>query len=404
MHVLQLVKWLSAHQTNGGEMRSISLGRVLAGFAAVDVIGFRSGDDALQSAPALAHYRDMYTVCLDGLVRRGAWTLANLGRGYSLRSARFRSPAYCQRVAEVLRTRHYDAVQVEEVSLLQTLAPLPSGVPVVYSSHNVESVLAPRMLRARAGVLRHGVWFDRGRTAAEERRAVEQANMCLVVSAADQRLLASLAPGRASAIHVIPNCVGDDVVPAAPVPSGAAAAEVVCVASFGWYPNVQGARWFLAAVVPRLRGSGAACAVRFVGSRIDATLAEQIVAAGCQYSADVASTLPFLHRARAAVVPLLIGGGTRIKIVEAWAAGVPVVSTRVGAEGLDCADGVDALLADDPESFADALRRVLEDDALYGRLRANGLRRAEVLRWSRVAPRLERLYASLARDAAEATA
>jgi glycosyltransferase involved in cell wall biosynthesis len=110
--------------------------------------------------------------------------------------------------------------------------------------------------------------------------------------------------------------------------------------------------------------------------------------------ADVPDTLPYLHRARAAIVPLLEGGGTRLKIVEAWAAGVPVVSTPLGAHGLGCVDGVDVLLAADVSAFADALHRVLEDDALYSRLRESGLRRAEALRWTRLTPVLEGLYAS----------
>lgn len=407
MQILQLVKWLSAQQNSGGEMRSISLGRVLARFAAVDVIGFHAseGGPPLNAAPALAHYRNLYAVPYDGPWRRGAWALANLAQGYSLRSARFRSPAYCRQVATLLRSRSYDAVQVEELSLLQTIGQLPAGVPVVYSAHNVESVLTPRILRARAGVLRHALWFDRARTATEERRAVETASMTLVVSASDQQLLEGLAPSRVGSVHVIPNCVGNDVLPAAdPVRRDGVPPEVVCVASFGWYPNVQGARWLLDAVVPRLRRSGDACAIRFVGSRIDPALAARIVAGGCSYSADVATTLPFLHGARAAVVPLLVGGGTRLKIVEAWAAGVPVVSTRIGAEGLDCVDGVDALLADDAESFANALRRVLDDDELHERLRTNGLRRAEPLRWSNVAPMLERRYTSLRSNGAEAPA
>ena len=91
-------------------------------------------------------------------------------------------------------------------------------------------------------------------------------------------------------------------------------------------------------------------------------------------------------------MPLHVGGGTRLKIVEAWAAGVPVVSTPVGAEGLDGIDGAEILLASDAESFSRALVRLIEDDELYGRLRDNGLRRAASLRWSGQAALLRNLY------------
>jgi glycosyltransferase involved in cell wall biosynthesis len=135
--------------------------------------------------------------------------------------------------------------------------------------------------------------------------------------------------------------------------------------------------------------------VRFVGSGLDRALAAAIESTGCAAATDVPDPLPYLHAARAAIVPLLSGGGTRLKILEAWAAGVPVVSTRVGAAGLDCVDGEDAMIACDPQSFAAALRRVLDDDALHAHLRRNGLRHASFLRWSSLGPRLAALYATL---------
>jgi glycosyltransferase involved in cell wall biosynthesis len=403
MRILQLVTWLSARQDDGGIVRSTSLARILSRFAEVDVIGFRTADDGtpLESAPALQHYGNLYPVRLDGTLRRGMWALANLGQGYSLRSAAFRAPAYRRRVGDVLRTTSYDAIQVEGLSIMQNLD-LAAAVPVVYSAHNVESVLSPRLLGARTRLPRRCRALDRRRTESEERRVLQQASLCLAVSAADKRSLERLALVRSCAIHVIPNCVSDEIVPAASrAPNAGAVPEVVCIASFRWYPNIQGTLWFLDEILPRLRRNGAGCSIRFVGSGINPGLARKILASGCAHSADVPATLPFLHRARASVVPLLIGGGTRIKIVEAWAAGVPVVSTHIGAEGLDCAPGVDAMLADDPDAFAGALQRVLEDDELHQRLRANGLQRAEALRWSRVGPVVEQLYASLLRKSGE---
>jgi glycosyltransferase involved in cell wall biosynthesis len=171
--------------------------------------------------------------------------------------------------------------------------------------------------------------------------------------------------------------------------------EALCVACFGWEPNVEGARWFLGEVLPLLRSQGPGCTVRFVGSAIDSSLRAAIRAAGCAYEADVPATLPFLQRARVAIVPLRSGGGTRMKIVEAWAAGVPVVSTALGARGLAAADGADVLLASEASAFAAAMRAVIEDDSLYERLRANGLARVAELRWGNFAPLLEELYTSL---------
>ena len=90
--------------------------------------------------------------------------------------------------------------------------------------------------------------------------------------------------------------------------------------------------------------------------------------------ADVACAAPFYEQADAAVVPLRAGGGTRIKLLEAFAHGVPVVSTSVGAEGLDVEAGRHLLIADDPAGLADACRRLMEEPGLADRLRAEALR------------------------------
>jgi len=392
MRVLQLSKWLSVFTDTGGKARSVGLGTALARFAEVDVVGFGDpGGDSLSTAGQLDHYRCLYPVRMERGAGRAAQMCGDALRGYALRSCRFRSRAYRQVVAEVLRASHYDAIQVEELSILQNLDPWPRRVPVVYSAHNVESTLSPQLLRARGPVWKVLESLEARRAASEEDRALANAKACLAVSAQDKRALERVGGSVHCPIHIIPNCVGDEVVPGPPhTREDDAAPEVINVGSFGWAPNVEGARWFLADVLPRL--NGVRCVVRFVGSAIDPRLAAVIRSNGCESNPNVPDTVPYLHRARVAFVPLQVGGGTRIKIVEAWAAGVPVVSTPLGAEGLECNDGVDALLASDARSFAKALISVIEDDTLYTRLRTNGLQRATTLRWGHWAGAIEAIY------------
>jgi glycosyltransferase involved in cell wall biosynthesis len=398
MRILQLRKWLSARQDNGGKVRATGLGRALSHFGEVDAVGFRVPGDRgpLETAPPLAAYRQLHPVRMEHGAARAAHFAAEVCRGSSFRSARFRSVAYEHRVAALISTGRYTAVQVEELSLLRNLPPLPPEFPVVYSAHNMESELSDRLLRIRGGIAASLAPVERRRTEEEERRALATARLCLVVSEDDRRALETLTARHACPIHVVPNGVDDGV---APAPAGGSATagphEAVFVASFAWRPNTEGAYWFLSEVLPCLRRAGDRVTVRFVGSGLDGALAAAIQSAGCAAAADVPDPLPYLYAARAAVVPLLSGGGTRLKILEAWAAGVPVVSTRVGAAGLDCVDGEDAMIACDPESFAGALRRVLDDDGLHAHLRRNGLRRASCLRWSSLGPRLAALYATL---------
>ncbi|MBP1684276.1 MAG: glycosyl transferase group 1 [Deltaproteobacteria bacterium] len=398
MRILQLRKWLSARQDNGGKVRATGLGRALSHFAEVDAVGFRvPGDpEPLETAPPLAAYRQLHPVRMERGAARAVHFTAEVCRGSSFRSARFRSVAYQRRVAALLSTGRYSAVQVEELSILRNLPGLPLGVPVVYSAHNVESELSERLLRIRGGIAASLAPVERRRAEAEERRALAAARLCFAVSDDDRRALEALAAPHACPIHVVPNGVDDGV---APAPAGGSTTavphEAVFVACFAWRPNAEGAYWFLSEVLPCMRRVGDRVTVRFVGSGLDGALAAAIESAGCAAAADVPDPLPYLHAARAAIVPLLSGGGTRLKILEAWAAGVPVVSTQVGAAGLDCVNGEDAMIACEPESFAGALRRVLDDDALHAHLRRNGLRRASFLRWSSLGPRLAALYATL---------
>jgi len=396
MRILQLRKWLSARDDSGGKIRASGLARALSCFAQVDAIGFSSDSEAtLRTAPCLAHYGAVYPITPKGPAARAPRLAIEVGRGHSLRSANFASAVYRRRVSAAVAEKDYDAIQVEELSMVANL-PAPAPVPVVYSGHNVESALATKLLRARGPWLKALGPVERRRTLVEERDALRRAVFSLAVSQADKVELETIGGGRCSPIHVVPNCAGDDLAPS-DLALGRAAQphRIVFAACFSWFPNMEAARWFLADVHPHLRRGGPPSVVHFVGSGLDPALARAIEAAGCVAHRDVPDLRPHLDGARIAMVPLRSGGGTRLKIVEAWASGVPVVSTVLGAAGLGGVDGVDLLLADAPAAFAAQLRRVLLDDALYHRLRENGLRRAASMRWSQQAPLLAALYATL---------
>ncbi len=152
------------------------------------------------------------------------------------------------------------------------------------------------------------------------------------------------------------------------------------------------------AVLPLLRKTAPNIMVRVVGSGIDKTLRLRMERHGLVVHPDVPDVLPFLQEARLLSVPLKIGGGSRIKIVEAWAAGLPVVSTSIGADGLSCRSGIDLLIADDPAGFAQSIHKLLTDNGLWEKLRAQGLDKARELRWSDQGPFLEEMYQNILKN------
>src|SRR5262249_35918041 len=150
----------------------------------------------------------------------------------------------------------------------------------------------------------------------------------------------------------------------------AAAVEPGTILFFGainYYPNTEGLLFFLDEVFPRIQEQYPAVRLLIVGQlpppSIAARASEDVVVTGL-----VDDVRPYLERAAVVIAPLRIGGGTRLKIVEAMAMGKPVVATSLGAEGLDVVDGEDILLADTPEDFAGQVVRALGDAALARRL------------------------------------
>lgn len=154
-------------------------------------------------------------------------------------------------------------------------------------------------------------------------------------------------------------------------PAGNPAADgppvVLFQGSLGYPPNIDGAEWLANAIAPRIRAREPATEVRLVGRPVP-SVTELHEPGVLTVVGEVPSMDGELARATVAVVPVRYGGGTRVKILESFAHRVPVVSTPLGAEGLEVEDGVHLLLADGPENFAAATVRLLRDAALRVRL------------------------------------
>ena len=173
--------------------------------------------------------------------------------------------------------------------------------------------------------------------------------------------------------------------------------------SLHYGPNIDGVDWLIDDVAPRLWEQLPGAQIRLVGTTSPSVERRHrppaVIVAG-----RVPEMEPELARADVAVVPLRIGSGTRLKILESFAHRIPVVSTTIGADGLDVEDGVHLLLADRPEEFAYACRRVIEDRALARRLVDAAERRfVERYEWSTAKKRIQQLVCDVAASSARRT-
>ena len=164
---------------------------------------------------------------------------------------------------------------------------------------------------------------------------------------------------------------------------GAAEPLVVFVGSMDWEPNEDGMLWFHEEVWPQVRTAVPSARLRIVGRSPPPAIA-QLAGGAIEVTGTVPSVIEHLHAAAVVIVPLRIGGGTRLKIYEAMAARRPVVATRVGAEGLDYRAGEDILIADAPGEFANAVIGLLHDPVRRSSVGLAAERRAAMYDWPNV--------------------
>jgi glycosyltransferase involved in cell wall biosynthesis len=296
---------------------------------------------------------------------------------------------------QVAGLREAAARQIQEghtelcvADFLSAVPNLPPGrIPVVLFQHNVEHVIWQRLAGLERKPWRRALLEIEWRKLRRfEAGACAAAAHTVAVSEADRSALAALAPR--SQISAIPTGVDTAYFHA----NGARPrpARLVFSGSMDWYPNEDAMVHFIDAILPLVRRQVPEVEVTVVGRRPGAGFRARAEAAGVKVTGTVEDVRPFVDEAAVYVVPLRIGGGTRLKIFEALSMGKAVVSTGIGAEGLPLVEGRHFLRADDPASFAGAVVSLLADPARRNALGLAGRRLVEErFSWSQVAQEFE---------------
>ena len=317
-----------------------------------------------------------------------------LNRSYTCYA--YASRAFEERLRELLTTRQFDLVHVDSLDLAGYL-PLLAGLPIACTHHNVESTLLQRRADVEASKLKRLYYRHQAKlTRKEEQFWCNRIDLNLVVSAADGREMAALAPG--ARFVVVPN--GVDTSCFQPEPSDGT--DLVFVGGYDWFPNRDAMKFFLDSVLPLLRSSGNEVRLTWVGRAPSEVREEYARRYGVQLTGYVSDVRPFVQGAGCYVVPLRVGGGTRLKILDAWAMGKAVVSTSIGCEGLDARDGDNILIRDTAAEFAEAVRAVLADSDLRLRLGQSArLTAVNVYDWEVIGTSLLRDYHALVANSAQ---
>lgn len=361
--------------TSGLRTRVLQLARQLGREVELELVALGEGYAQTGEPFALSH--------LPHQVSRHTALARSLRRPYL--AARADSPA----LAKYADEQRWQTVQAELPWLVP--AALHAGAPVVLDAHNVETEIARTLAQTDSRHTHRLRWhWEARKTERFERAAVRRVAAVCATSDHDAAVLESW--GAREAV-VVPNGVDAAAIAHAPPARGA---RLLYLALFDYRPNLEAAIELSNDVLPRVRATRPEAVLQLVGRGGGAELAG-CAGAHIELTGEVPEIVPYLHGARALVVPLRAGSGTRLKVLEAMAAGLPVVSTPFGVAGLDVRDGDQVLLGRTGEELAGQAIRLIEDDELAERLSRQA--RALVERrydWSIVAKPLLELHRRLA--------
>ena len=397
MHILWIKTELLHPVDKGGRIRTYHMLRALKDRHRVTYLTLDDGQAAPDAVDRAAEYSDaLVRVSHRTAAKRSprfyGELVANLFSRLPYAVAKYRSPRLTGELRRLVREEQVDVVICDFLAPSLNV-PEDLGVPVVLFQHNVEAMIWQRHAEVRRQPLSHVYFAEQWRRMVRfEREECRRFDRVIAVSRQDSKVIRR-EYGVADVVDV-PTGVDTGYFR----PSGLVAAEpmdMVFTGSMDWLPNEDGIRWFVDEVLPLIRAEEPGATLTVVGRHPPAAirdLAEHDP--GVRVTGTVPDVRPYVERSALFVVPLRIGGGTRLKIFEAMAMERPVVSTTIGAEGLPVTDGQDIVLADTAGDFAAAVVRLLRNPA---ERQAVGQRAAAKVRaehaWDRVADRFMELAA-----------
>ena len=367
------------------------------------------------------HMQAMRTYCrhVDGVVADRGW-LGTLGVALSgllhdrpVATAPFYYPELAKRIRQLTQEQAFDIVQIEHSFLAPYRADLAGEFrgACVLSLHNIGVHQYRSMLDMSAGLKRIPAALKWLSLRGWEARAARQFDLSIVVSEQDRERLERLegkgplshAERPAGRISIVEN--GVDCVRLVPLPEPwpkdaatepADGGELVFVGTMGYLPNRDAMQAFCRDTLPLVRRQRPGCRLTIVGSGGHEFLAHLAQPGQVEITDRVGDLTPFYQRAHVAIAPLRSGGGSRLKILEAMALGRPVVSSRLGCEGLVLEDGKDVLIADEPEAFARQILDLLANRERWRSVVASARQTvASRYDWSLVAQHLLDAYAHI---------
>ena len=309
-------------------------------------------------------------------------------------------------VQQVVKTEPVDVIHADQLTMAQFAFPLDTNgskkPKLVFDAHNAVWTITERMKDNAPFYLKPPLWLETKRIKQYEGMLVTDFEATLAVAEPDRLALLDAVQAYKSdetvpPISVIPIAVDTDQI--RPVARNTDSLNILTMGTLYYPPNADGIRWFVQEVFPLVRGKMPNATLTIVGKNPprDFVRLSEDSQSGVKVTGFVEELDPYFAKSALMVIPVRAGGGMRVRILEAFARAMPVITTTIGLEGIDAQRGSDVLVEDNPSNFADAVLRLLHDKELQATLASNGRRLVETkYNWQVVLDELDKTYQRIA--------
>jgi glycosyltransferase involved in cell wall biosynthesis len=380
MNVLLLTQVLPYPPDSGPKVKTWNVLKYLAERHEVTLASFVRGDQSADVVHLERYCQAVHTVPMErGAARDGLAMARSIFTRQPWMMLRDDRRAMRDLIHHLTAEQRFDVVHADQLNMAQYARRVPNAFKVL-DAHNALWLLYKRLWETMSpGPRRWLLGRDWRLIKAYEGRLVCEFDAVLAVIHNDKAALqeaAQEAAGEAVDITVIPITVDTDEV--TPVARHSEASHILHIGTMYWPPNIDAVEWFVHQAYPLIRQHRPDVQFDVVGSRPSAELlALNDAGLGINVTGYVEDPTPYQRRAAVMIVPLLAGGGMRVKILNGLAEGIPIVSTTLGCEGIEVTPGQDILVGDTPEEFASQVLRVLDDPVLGRQLSASGRKLVE---------------------------
>ncbi len=373
MNILFLSNVLPYPLDAGPKMRSYYVLKYLAQFHRVTLVTHTRATDtsaALEQLRSFCHAVHPVPIHRSRIQDAKHLTAAFV-RNQSFLILRDQLPSMRKTIAEVTASQTFDAVHADQLSTAHYALDVPNVLRVL-DQHNAVWTIVDRMAQHEPLLPKRWLLEREARLLKKHEAAMGQAfDRVVTVTEQDRNALEFPDKPTRAPMLTIPICIDAAEIP--PITRNRTAPHIACVGGMFYPPNVDGVIWFARKVLPFVWAKSPETKFFVIGARP----APELIRLGeheprIQVTGYVPDTTPLLQDTAAFIVPLRAGGGMRVKILDAWARALPLVTTTIGGEGISVRDGKNARVADSPEEFAQAVLQMIQDRAEAERIATAG--------------------------------